>query len=113
VSDEPDLPEVQDLEAAAERRLQRVDADPTDRESAAAAERLLALARDLRRQAGSPLFAEYRAICAWLDEFEGTEDFQYLSHQYREGIGAAHDPPNAEAYLRALIGLAKDTFGSP
>jgi hypothetical protein len=113
MTEQADQPEVAALEAAAERCLQRVDADPADRRSAAAAQRLHALAQDLRELAGSPLFAEYHAICGWLDEFEGTADFQYLAHEYRNGIGTAHDPADGEAYLRALIALARQTFGAP
>ncbi|MDR3537375.1 MAG: hypothetical protein P4L71_12830 [Acetobacteraceae bacterium] len=113
IGSEDDLPEVQDLEATAEWRLRKVDADPTDRQSAAAAQRMQDLAEELRGLETSPLFNEYRAICAWLDEFQGMEDFAAMAHAYRRGIGFTHHPENAEAYLQALLVLAKETFGTP
>jgi hypothetical protein len=112
-SNDDDSPEAQDLEAAAEWRLRKMDADPADRQSAAAAERMLALADEMRRLQGGSLLNEYRAICGWLDEFDGMADFAQLAHDYRAGIGFTHDPENAEAYLQALISLAKQTFGAP
>ena len=108
-----DPPEVRDLEAAAEWRMRKVDADPGDSASAAAATRLLALAEDLRVGADSATFEEFRAIRGWLDEFDGMEDFLHLAHEYRGGIGFAHAPDSGEAYLRALIDLAKRIFGAP
>lgn len=108
-----DLPEVRDLEAAAEWRMRKVDADPADAASEAAAKRLLTLAGDLRRGVDSATFKEYRAICGWLDEFDGMEDFLHLAHEYRAGIGFAHAPGSGEEYLRALIELAKRIFGAP
>lgn len=109
---EEEPPEVQDLEIAAERRMQQVDANPEDRVSAAAAQRLLALAEDVRRLSGSPLMQEFHAICGWLDEFGGTDDFQQLAHEYRWQIGISYDPEDGEAYLRALIGLARQASGA-
>lgn len=105
--------EVQELEAAAEARLRRVDADPSDVQSAVAAKRLRALAADLRGNLDSPLLREYRAICGWLDEFEGMEEFTLLAHEYRQAIGVTHNPQTADDYLRALIELAKRSSGAP
>ena len=107
-SDDP--AEAEELERAAEWRLRKVDADPTDRQSAAAAALLARLAADLRRLRGSPLQAEYAALCNWLGESDGITDFAQRAHEYRCGIGVAHTPATAEAYLRALIALAKETF---
>ncbi|MBN8871921.1 MAG: hypothetical protein J0H67_03715 [Rhodospirillales bacterium] len=113
VGEPGDPPEVLDLEAAAEDRLRRVDADPADAVSAAAASRLRALAAELRANPGTPLLREYRAICGWLDEFDGMEDFALLAHEYRQGIGVTRSPATADDYLRGLIELAKRTFGAP
>jgi hypothetical protein len=110
---EEDLPEVQDLEIAAERRMQQADANPDDRVSEAAGQRLTALANDVRSLAGSRLMQEFHAIQGWLDEFGGTEDFQQFAHEYRWQIGIACEPEDGEAYLRALIGLARQACGAP
>ena len=66
-----DLFEVEELERAAEWRLRKVDVDPTDATSRAAAVRLEVLAGDVRRMRDSPLFREYIAICNWLGESDG------------------------------------------
>lgn len=108
-----DSPEADELEAAAEWRRRKVDADPSDAASAAAAELLQALATELRAMPHSSLIGELRAICGWLGEFEGMEDFAQLAHAYRAEIGFSHIPKDAEAYLHALITLAKQTFGAP
>ncbi len=108
---EPDDPaEAEELERAAEWRLRKVDADPTDRQSAAAAAQLAQLAAELRRLRGSPLQTEYAALCNWLGESDGITEFAQRAHEYRCGIGFAHMPATAEAHLRALIALAKETF---
>ena len=86
---------------------------PDDSESAAAAKLLQKLADDLRALAGSPAYREYQAICGWLDEFDGMAEFAEYAHDYRLRIGADKFPANGEAYLRVLIGFARDTFGSP
>jgi hypothetical protein len=63
-----DPQEVADLEVAAAWRLRKVDADPGDRKSAAAARRLEKLAEELRHLQSSPLYRDYGAICNWLAE---------------------------------------------
>ena len=108
---EPENPaEVEELERTAEWRLRLVDADPADRRSAAAAAELTRLAAALRRLRGSPLQGEYAALCNWLGESDAITEFALRAHDYRRGIGFAHAPADAEAYLRALIELAKATF---
>jgi len=106
-------PEVADLEAAAAWRLRRVDADPHDRQSAAAAEHLQRLADELRSLQGSTLYQEYGAICNWLAESDDVSDFAQLAHEYRLRIGIDAFPANGEAYLRALLEIARQTFGVP
>lgn len=103
------FPEAEELERAAAWRLRK--ADDGDRDSAAAAERLQAIADDLRAHGTTPLVAEYRCICNWLAESEGIEDFNHFSHEYRIGIFVTHTPATGDEYIRALIKLAKDVFG--
>jgi len=107
-----DLFEVEELERAAEWRLRKVDEDPIDAVSRDAAARLETLAADVRRLRGSPLFREYVAICNWLGESDGIVDFMDMANDYRARIGVDRLPENGEAYLRALIELAKETFGA-
>lgn len=107
-----DLFEVEELEHAAEWRLRKVDADPTDAVSRAAAARLGILAADVRRLRGSGLFGEYVAICNWLGESDGIVAFMDMANDYRARIGVDRSPEDGEAYLRALIELAKQTFGA-
>ena len=104
-----DFPEAEELERAAAWRLRK--ADEGDRGSAVAAERLRAIAGDLRAHGTTPLVAEYRCICNWLAESDGIEDFNHFAHEYRIGIGFAHTPEDSDAYIRALIKLSKDVFG--
>jgi hypothetical protein len=109
---ESDLPEVADLEAAAEWRLRKVDANPDDHQSAAAAQRLQLLADDLRRLQTSPLYREYGAICNWLAESDDIADFAQLAYDYRLRIGIDAFPETGEDYLRALLQIARQTFGA-
>jgi hypothetical protein len=69
MSDEDQF-EAEELERVAAWRLRRVDEDPADAKSAAAAGQLERLADDVRALRGSPLFQEYGAICNWLGEVE-------------------------------------------
>jgi hypothetical protein len=107
-----DLFEVEELEHAAEWRLRKVDADPTDAVSREAAARLGILAADVRRLRGSRLFGEYVVICNWLGESDGIVDFMDMANDYRARIGVDRSPEDGEAYLHALIELAKQTFGA-
>ena len=108
-----DLPEVVDLEATAAWRLRKVDANPNDLQSAAAAQRLQNLADELRHSQSSPLYREYGAICNWLAESDDISDFAQRAHDYRLGIGIDVFPDTSEDYLRALLQLARQTFGVP
>jgi hypothetical protein len=107
-----DLFEVEQLEHAAEWRMRKVDADPSDTVSRDAAARLQLLAEDLRRLRDPSLLREYTAICNWLGESDGIVDFMDMANDYRARIGVDRSPENGEAYLRALIDLAKQTFGA-
>ena len=109
----PDPQEVADLEAAAEWRLRKVDANPGDLQSAAAAQRLQKLADDLRYLQASPLYREFGAICNWLAESDDISDFAQLARDYRRRIGIDAFPETGEDYLRALLELARQTFGMP
>jgi len=108
-----DAPEVADLEAAAAWRLRKVDADPNDRHSAAAADLLQRLAEQLRHLQAAALYREYGAICNWLAESDDIADFAQLAHEYRLRIGIDAFPADGEAYLRALLEIARRTFGMP
>ncbi|MEI7712631.1 MAG: hypothetical protein WCI94_14425 [Rhodospirillales bacterium] len=106
-----DFPEAEELDRAAAWRLRK--ADEGDTASAAAAERLLGIAADLRMHGTTDLVAEYRCICNWLAESEGIEDFNEFAHRYRVEIGFEHTPASGEEYIRALIALSKAVFGDP
>src|SRR5882672_5013003 len=81
-------------------------------ERAAAATLLQKLADDVRQLRGSPADIEYQAILNWLGEFDVMEDFAERAFDYRLRVGVDHFPESGEAYLRALIDLAKDTAGA-
>jgi hypothetical protein len=106
------MAEAEELERAAEWRMRLVDADPSDATSREAAALLERLAEDVRRLQRSPLFVEYMAIRNWLGESDGIVDFIDMANDYRARIGVDRSPENGEAYLRALIDLAKQTFGA-
>ena len=103
--------EALDLERVADWRIRKLGEHPSDRESAAAAKLLQTLADDVRRLPGSPAYVEYLAILNWLGEFDVMDDFAERANQYRARIGVDNFPQNGDAYLRALIELAKDTAG--
>jgi len=107
-----DLAEAAELERTADWRIKRVGEDPADAGSAAAARLLQRLADDVRRLEGSPAYVEYQAILNWLGEFDVIEEFALRAHEYRLGIGVGHRPENGEAYLRALVALAKEVAGA-
>jgi hypothetical protein len=71
--------EEEELERAAEWRLRKVDADPSDATSRAASALLEKLAEDVRRLSDSLVFREYVAICNWLGESDGIADFMASS----------------------------------
>jgi hypothetical protein len=60
----------------------------------------------------SAAYTEYQAILNWLGEFDVIEDFAERALEYRMRIGTNEFPEDGEAYLRALIGIAKDTAGA-
>jgi hypothetical protein len=104
--------EAEALERTAEWRLRKLDADPTDTVSRSAAALLEKLAADVRRLAGTPVLREYTAICNWLGESDGIVDFMDMAQDFRARIGVDQHPADGKAYLRALIQLAKQTFGA-
>jgi hypothetical protein len=103
--------EAEELERAADWRIRKLGENPADTQSAAAAKLLQKLAEEVRGLRGSPVYTEYLAILNWLGEFDVTEEFAERADAYRSHIGIEHFPENAEAYLRGLIALAKDTAG--
>jgi hypothetical protein len=109
VTDDPI--EAVELERAADWRIRKLGEDPSDRQSAVAAKLLQNLADDVRRLTGAPAYVEYLAILNWLGEFDVMDDFAERANDYRARIGVDHFPQNGDAYLRALIALAKDTAG--
>jgi hypothetical protein len=108
---EEDLPEVIDLEQVAEWRQRKVDARPSDGQSAKAAHQLYKLADDLRRAPNAKLLEEYRCVCNWLSESDGISDFVLRAQDYREMIAFGEWAETGDDYLRALIGMAQETFG--
>jgi hypothetical protein len=104
--------EADELERTADWRIRKVGEDPTDAQSAAAAGLLQKLANEVRGLRGSPAYIEYLALLNWLGEFDVMEEFAERAHDYRSRIGVEHFPESGEAYLRALVALAKDTAGA-
>ncbi len=101
----------EELERVADWRLRKVDADPSDERSAQAARHLRKLAEDLRRAPNSTLLEEYRCVCNWLSESDGISDFVLRASNYREMIGFGAWAETGDEYVRALIGIANETFG--
>jgi hypothetical protein len=108
-----DLPEALELERAADWRIKKLGEDPLDKQSEASAKLLQKLADDLRTLSGSGPYKEYQAICGWLDEFDGMAELSTYAQDYRMRIGVDRFPADGDAYLRVLIGFAKDIFGAP
>jgi hypothetical protein len=100
-------PEAEELERAAEWRLRRVDADPGDEASAAAAILLQRLADDLRCRDCPELWTELRAIGNWLAESDAISDYAELAQEYRMRIGVLEHPADGTDYLRALLAIAQ------
>jgi hypothetical protein len=117
VSDEDDAPtndpiEAAELARAADWRIKKVGENPSDQVSAKAAKLLQKLADEVRGLVGSAAYTEYLAILNWLGEFDVMGDFAERAREYRMRIGLDHFPTDGEAYLRALIVLAKDAAGA-
>jgi len=104
--------EAEELERAADWRIRRLGENPADTQSALAATLLQLLAEEVRAMRGSPAYTEYLAILNWLGEFDVIEEFAERADAFRSRIGVEHFPENAEAYLQALIALAKETAGT-
>jgi hypothetical protein len=98
--------ELEELERAAAWRLRRVDADPDDAASAAAAVLLQRLAEDLRQNAYSALWTELRSIGHWLEESDAISDFADLAADFRTRIGSSEHPADGAAYLTRLLAIA-------
>ena len=105
-----DIPESVELERVAEWRRRKVDANPSDEQSAKAARQLEKLADDLRRAPDLKLLEEYRCICNWLSESDGISDFVLRAQDFREMVAFGEWAETGDDYLRAMIGLAQETF---
>ena len=106
-----DIPEVVELERVADWRLRKVDANPSDLQSARSAQKFQKLADDLRSAPDAKLLEEYRCVCNWLSESDGISDFVLRAQDYREMIGFGEWAETGDDYLRALIAMAQETFG--
>jgi hypothetical protein len=106
------MEEAEELERTAEWRMRKVDAEPNDGQSRAAAVLLEKLAKDVRALGGTPAFREYVAICNWLGESGEIADFMDMANDYRARIGVDWYPTDGDAYIRELVELAKRTFGA-
>jgi hypothetical protein len=103
---DPEPPEIEELDRTAAWRLRLVDADAADTASAQAARVLEALAEDLRRNPHAALWAELRALGNWLGESDAISDYAELASMYRHRIGVAEHPADGADYLRALLQIA-------
>ena len=99
--------EAEDLDRTAAWRLRRVDADPSDSASAAAAALLESLAEDLRRNDYQAQWAELRSIGNWLGESDAISDYADLVSDYRVRIGMTEYPADGAAYLEGLLAIAR------
>ncbi len=104
---DPDPPELEELERTAAWRLRLVDADPADTASAAAARLLEALVEDLRRESYPALWTELRALGNWLGESDAISDYAELTMEYRMRIGVSDLPVTGADYLRNLLAIAR------
>src|SRR6201996_7768620 len=102
-----DLPEIEELERAADWRSRLVDANPTDETSAEAAALLQRLAGDRRAINYAALWTELRSIGNWLAESDAISDYAELAQEYRARIGVSDHPADGAAYLRALLAIAR------
>jgi hypothetical protein len=100
-------PEIEELEDTAAWRRRMLDADPNDTDSAAAAERLEFLARNLRDHDYTSLWTELRSIGNWLGESDLISDYAELARAYRARIGVSEHPADGAAYLRGLLAIAQ------
>ena len=106
------IEEADALERTAEWRMRKVDADPADAVSLAAAALLERLAAEVRAFDGSAVAQEYGAICNWLGESGEIADFMDMVGDRRARIGVEWVPENGESYIRSLVELAKRMFGA-
>jgi hypothetical protein len=111
MDDGADFPEVEALLRAADWRMRKHDADPSDDASLRAARQLEKLAAELRVLGGSDLFGQYVAMANWLGESDGISEFEMRAEYFRERLGFGTWAEDGEGYLRALIEMARETAG--
>ncbi|HBK08696.1 MAG TPA: hypothetical protein DDZ81_23055 [Acetobacteraceae bacterium] len=102
-----EAPEIEELRQAAAWRLRKVDADPGDASSAAAAVLLEHLADDLQDHDHAAEWTELRSIGNWLAESDAISDYADLAMDYRSRIGVTEHPRDGADYLRGLLALAR------
>ncbi len=102
-----EAPEIEELRQAAAWRLRKVDADPTDSASAAAAALLERLADDLRDHDYVAEWTELRSIGNWLAESDAISDYAELAKEYRARIGVSEHPRDGADYLAGLLAIAR------
>jgi hypothetical protein len=106
-----DMPEAAALERAAEWRMRKVDADPSDQASLRAARQMEKLAAELRVLRGSKLHLEYVAIQNWLSESDDVSELAMRVEYFHQKLGFGVWAEDGEGYLRALIEMARETAG--
>lgn len=99
--------EIEQLERTAAWRLRLLDANPGDTPSAAAAERLEALAHDIKHNDYSALWTELQSILNWLGESDAISDFADQASAYRQRIGISENPTTGLDYLLAMLAIAR------
>ena len=104
---DPEPPEIEELERAAAAHLRRLDADPANIASATAAQRLEAIADDLRRNPHTALWTELERLDELAGGMDAISDYADLAAAYRSRIGVTEHPPDGAAYLFGLLAIAR------
>lgn len=92
---------------AAAWRLRLLDADPDDQASRAAADRLQALADDLRRAELGPLWTELRSVCNWLGSPTRPRTTPTSPRTIVPGSAFMTTRETGPDYLRGLLAIAQ------
>lgn len=106
-----DMQEAIALERAAEWRMRKADADPSDDRSLTAARQLEKLAGELRALRGSKAHLEYITLHNWLSESDAVSELAINVEYFNERLGFGTWAEDGAGYLRALIEMARETAG--